>query len=106
MHRQYKWRGRQLMQPKKLAVLWVHFGPYHLARLHALRQRCTVTAIAFASGQEMYGWHSDVNGEVITLDGAVYEHAGSSRAFLRLWRSLGKTSPDVLFIPGYREALA
>jgi glycosyltransferase involved in cell wall biosynthesis len=89
-----------------VAVLWVHFGPYHLARLRALRQKCEVAAIEFASGQQMYGWRSESNSEVITLDRTVYERGGSFPNAIRLWRVLNNVEPRYLFIPGYREPLA
>jgi glycosyltransferase involved in cell wall biosynthesis len=54
----------------------------------------------------MYGWQSEMSAEVITLDSAPYEHARSFRDVWRLWRILDESSPDVLFIPGYREPLA
>jgi len=87
-------------------VLWVHFGPYHLARLRALRQKCEVAAIEFASGQQMYGWQSEGSSEVITLDHAVHEGGGAFRSAIRLWRVLNNVEPRYLFIPGYREPLA
>ena len=92
--------------PEKVALLWVHFGPYHLARLRALRQKCEVAAIEFASGQQMYGWQSDVNSEVITLNHDVYERGGFFTSAFRLWRVLNKLDARYLFIPGYREPLA
>jgi len=92
--------------PEKVAVLWVHFGPYHLARLRAVRQKCEVAAIEFASGQQMYGWQSEASSEVITLDRAVHERGGSFRNALRLWSVLNNVEPSCLFIPGYREPLA
>lgn len=92
--------------PEKVAVLWVHFGPYHLARLRAVRQRCKVAAIEFASGQQMYGWQSEGSSEVITLDHAVHERGGSFRNAIRLWSVLNNVEPRYLFIPGYREPLA
>jgi glycosyltransferase involved in cell wall biosynthesis len=89
-----------------IAVLWVHYGPYHMARLRALQERCAVTAIQFASGQRLYGWHSASNSGIVTLRDEVHERAGSYRAARKLWRVLQRTRPDVLLIPGYRETLA
>ena len=94
------------MLPKKVALLWVHYGPYHLARLRALRQRFDVTAIQFATGQQMYGWQSESNPEVLTLNDRVYENAGSVKTFLQLWHLLNQSKSTILFIPGYREHLA
>ncbi len=92
--------------PEKVAVLGVHFGPYHLARLRALREKCEVAAIEFASGQQMYGWQSKGNSEIITLNESNYESSGSFRNAIRLWRTLNEVAPRYLFIPGYREPLA
>lgn len=89
-----------------MAVLWVHFGPYHLARLRALRQKCEVAAIEFASGQQMYGWQSEASSEVITLSRTVYERGGSFANVIRLWGALNGVDARYLFIPGYREPLA
>jgi len=92
--------------PERVAVLWVHFGPYHLARLRAVREKCEVAAIEFASGQQMYGWQSEGSAEMITLDHAVHERGGSFRNAVRLWSVLNNVEPRCLFIPGYREPLA
>jgi glycosyltransferase involved in cell wall biosynthesis len=54
----------------------------------------------------MYGWQSDGNSEVITLDEGVYERAGLLNNAFRLGRSLKEAQPTYLFIPGYREPLA
>lgn len=96
----------EFVLPKKVALLWVHFGPYHLARLRAIRQRCAITAIQFAAGQQIYGWQSEPNPEVLTLGNEAHEHAGSLKTSLQLWRLLNKFKPAILFIPGYREPLA
>ncbi len=99
-------KGRSQAEVPRVALLWVHFGPYHLARLRALRRNCHVTAIQFASSQEMYGWRTNINAELITLRTETYRAASSLEGFLRLWTILKETNPDVLFIPGYREPLA
>ena len=54
----------------------------------------------------MYGWQSEGNTEVITLDHAVYERGSSFKNVVRLWHVLNEVEPRYLFIPGYREPLA
>jgi glycosyltransferase involved in cell wall biosynthesis len=54
----------------------------------------------------MYGWQSEGNSEVITLDHAVHEHSGSIKNAARLWHVLNEVKPRYVFIPGYREPLA
>jgi len=54
----------------------------------------------------MYGWQSDGNSEVISLEEAIYERAGLLNNAFRLGRALKEAQPTYLFIPGYREPLA
>ncbi len=40
----------------KFAVIWVNFGPYHLARIRALTEKFQVTGIELASWERLYSW--------------------------------------------------
>jgi 1,2-diacylglycerol 3-alpha-glucosyltransferase len=90
-----------------IAILWVHFGPYHVARLAALRSRCcNVTAIQFAQSQEKYGWSMEGGPDLISLSSAAHERTSFYRRFRSLWRVLNARRPRILMIPGYHEPLA
>jgi hypothetical protein len=74
-----------------LAIIWVWFGPYHNARLNALRGRRTVSALQLSSHQELYGWTDQDSGAdtgIVTLGGHAWEQASKSALGLAVWRAL------------------
>lgn len=85
----------------KIALLFRSFGPYHLARLRAARDRHNILALEHAAVDADYDW--DVRAEkreagVITL--ASHERGRS------LALELANFKPDVIAIPGYSEPFA
>jgi 1,2-diacylglycerol 3-alpha-glucosyltransferase len=91
----------------KVAVLWVHFGPYHFARLKALGKHVEVLPVELAASQTLYGWRGySRNIAVSTLHAGAYEDANHAQLMRGIWGKLRELSPDVLLIPGYREPAA
>ena len=89
-----------------LGVLWSQYGPYHFARVEALKSRAvsqTIHALEIASRTHDYQWSrsgSTVN--LITLfPGDIAEHLPFWRVFFRTRRSFAKLNLDVCFIPSY-----
>jgi 1,2-diacylglycerol 3-alpha-glucosyltransferase len=91
----------------KVAVLWVHFGPYHLARLKALGRHVEVLPVELASGHKVSGWQGDSGDSgLLRVHAGPYEDASHAQLMRVLWGKLRELSPDVLLIPGYREPAA
>lgn len=89
-----------------LGVLWSQYGPYHFARVAALKLRAhpqTIHALELASRTADYQWNrSGATVNLITLfPGAVAETLPFWRVFLRTRRSFAKLKLDVCFIPSY-----
>lgn len=85
-------------------LLWIKFGPYHLARLGTLAGEPNVWGIECSSTEEKYGWSP--NGSeprVITLSPVSYERTGTFSLIVALLKCLNSLKPRVLFIPGYSQ---
>jgi glycosyltransferase involved in cell wall biosynthesis len=95
------------MTPATAAVIWVHLGPYHLARASAAAKLVDLTVIELAPAEQNSGWSGrDPGGlNVVTIGDEAWERRPKPhpRAALRLWRALDRISPQVLFIAGYAE---
>jgi glycosyltransferase involved in cell wall biosynthesis len=94
----------------RIALLFSSYGPYHLARLRALREVSTVLPLEFSDTDDAYHW--DVESEkrqagVISLSAAT---SGNGRRrtpiMARLAGELLRFSPDAVAIPGYAKAFA
>ncbi len=89
-----------------LGVLWSQYGPYHFARVAALKSRAesqTIHALEIASRTHDYQWdRSSTAVNLITLfPGAVAESVPFWRVFLNTRRTFAKLKLDVCFIPSY-----
>jgi glycosyltransferase involved in cell wall biosynthesis len=94
----------------KAAILFDHFGPYHLARLRAASQVCTLLAIQVRRRSLDYPWNPE------PLPGSLRchtlqespDHPGSRGLVARLNTALSRLGPDCVFIPGWssRASLA
>jgi 1,2-diacylglycerol 3-alpha-glucosyltransferase len=89
-----------------LGVLWSQYGPYHFARVAALKSQAesqTIHALEIASRTADYQWsRSGATVNLITLfPGDVAESLSFWRVFLRTRRSFAKLRLDVCFIPSY-----
>jgi 1,2-diacylglycerol 3-alpha-glucosyltransferase len=87
-------------------VLWSQYGPYHFARVAALKSHAdaqTIHALEIASRTADYQWsRSGATVNLITLfPGAVVEQLSFWRVFLRTRRSFAQLKLDVCFLPSY-----
>jgi 1,2-diacylglycerol 3-alpha-glucosyltransferase len=96
-----------------LGVLWSQYGPYHFARVAALKSHAesqTIHALEIASRTADYEWsRSGATVNLITLfPGAVAESLSFWRVFLRTRRSFSELKLDVCFLPSYmpKQSLA
>lgn len=93
----------------KLALLFDHFGPYHLARLHGVaeREELNVTGVEFYSRSRDYAWTSSDAGR-LPIEKLCKAGEGVKTEFhVALWALLDRQKPEVVAIPGWasREAL-
>lgn len=99
--------------PLNLAIVWAQYGPYHFARMSALRKwagAANVYAVEVANQTSVYAWSrpSDTT-ELITLcPGSVFENLSFWKVFLRARRTFKELNLDVCILPGYapRQSLA
>ena len=93
----------------RIALLFRSYGPYHLARLNALRQRHSVLALEYSDADSDYGWQeTDRKREagVITLR-ETNSSANMAAPFAgRLAVELRRFASDAMAIPGYAEPFA
>ncbi len=94
-----------------LAIIWLDWGPYHLARLRALMRhpslRGRVRGIEMVGGEGIHSGisfrarHHDGLPLTTVLPGADWEKESQLRMAGAMWRELGKLDPKVVLIPGY-----
>jgi hypothetical protein len=96
-----------------LGILWSQYGPYHFARISALKTHDasqTIHALEIASRTQDYEWsRSGATVNLITLfPGDVAEQLPFWRVFFRTRESFAQLKLDVCFIPSYspRQPLA
>ncbi|HWC59744.1 MAG TPA: glycosyltransferase [Verrucomicrobiae bacterium] len=92
--------------PLNVAIVWAQYGPYHFARMSALRKMAgdaTVHAVEVASQTSTYAWdRSSGTAELITLcPDSVFETLSFWKVFARTRRMFKKLNLDVCILPGY-----
>lgn len=94
------------MNAGRLAILAHRIGPYHRARLLALRERAEVVALEFTHVDRTYAWSPSeglgVERRVLFPDSDVAD-ASASEICERVWRVLDEIDPDAVVIPGWSE---
>lgn len=89
--------------------MWVNFGPYHLARLSALRDVVDISAIEFASAQTQSGWkpqRATHSMAITTLSEGAYENQNTLNLCVAAWKAMSRIAPRVALVPGYSEGPA
>src|SRR5262245_41527389 len=91
---------------KSIGILWMQYGPYHLARLQALRRWAypiTVQALEISNRSRDYGWErSPVDANLITLiPNATAECSSFGSVFRLVRRELKKSKVEVCLLPSY-----
>jgi len=99
-------RGPLTLPMPSFGVLWSQYGPYHFARVAALKSHAdtqTIHALEIASRTSDYQWsRSGATVNLITLfPDAVVERLSFWRVFLRTRRSFAQLKLDVCFLPSY-----
>jgi 1,2-diacylglycerol 3-alpha-glucosyltransferase len=99
-------RNEMSLCMRSIAVLWAQYGPYHFARVAALKSHAesqTIHALEIASETADYQWSrsgSTVN--LITLcPGALAERSSFWYVFFRSRQCFAKLKLDVCFVPSF-----
>ena len=84
----------------KISVIFVNYGPYHIARARALAARPEVhgSFIELTPATASHPWETsgeDLGFRLTSLNGSL-DLAGQPAMILRLWRELEELSPDVV----------
>lgn len=93
----------------RIAVLFVNYGPYHVARARALAHlpQFDPYFIELAAEQKVYPWTADkrdLGDRLITLMNQPYETCSSREVAGNTVRLLHRLQPEAVVIAGYREA--
>src|SRR5580698_3854595 len=91
---------------KSIGVLWAQYGPYHLARVAALKKLgatvTTVHAVELASQTSYYEWKRSSAVDLITLcPDEVVERLSFWKVFKRARRVFASLKMDVCILPSY-----
>jgi glycosyltransferase involved in cell wall biosynthesis len=88
----------------EIALLHQQYGPYHVARAHALHRRTGGRArfIQLASREEMREWRTDgPTPEILTIAEGALEQIASSRLARGVSEQLDRLRPGAVIIAGY-----
>lgn len=100
------------MNLDRVAVLFDHLGPYHLARLQAASQFLKIAAIEASSISHDYDWSTTPHPQSLTFDRITLFPDKSSRSvsrrdiFQATTECLRKVSPSVVAIPGWSDPIS
>jgi 1,2-diacylglycerol 3-alpha-glucosyltransferase len=92
----------------RAAIIFINFGPYHLARGKALAHHPEVDAyfIELAAEQKLYPWTADKDklaGRLVTISPQAYELSAKSELTRKIVAALNKIRPQALALAGYGE---
>jgi 1,2-diacylglycerol 3-alpha-glucosyltransferase len=92
----------------RTAVVFVNYGPYHLARSRALAAHAQIDAyfIELASAENKYPWRAEkdeLHDRLITLCKGPYEHSSGSELERKIVAVLRELKPRALVVAGYSE---
>lgn len=94
----------------KLAILFHRLGPYHHARLGALAEFCTLTAIEFSTIDNTYAWDTVKSENTFPVESlftdADIETKLGDDVSSRTRHLLAKVAPQVVAIPGWSSPAA
>jgi glycosyltransferase involved in cell wall biosynthesis len=90
---------------KNLGILWGQYGPYHLARVAALKQQAgleSVHAMELAENTGTYEWKRSATTDLITLcPGGVATSLPFRQVFQNCRRKFAELKLEVCFLPSY-----
>lgn len=98
--------SRSLPPIRRLAVLWSRLGPYHTARLRALRaflaeRDVELTAIETASEDQTYEWEAQAGDRMTLFPGRVFESIPGPEIEAAVRVALDRIAPDAVAVPSY-----
>jgi glycosyltransferase involved in cell wall biosynthesis len=94
----------------KVSVVWAQFGPYHLARLKALRAvfgEKNLLGVEIGSRTSTYAWERDpslATGVVTLMPGQAAEDVSAAAIYQAALRVFKESEVDVVFVPSYWPA--
>ena len=90
---------------KSLGIIWAQYGPYHMARVAAMKRLAgslQIHALELADQTLLYDWKRSSNVKPITLcPGSPVEKLSFQRVFHQTRRVLSELEIDVCFLPSY-----
>jgi glycosyltransferase involved in cell wall biosynthesis len=90
---------------KSIGILWAQYGPYHFARVAALKQQAgpgKVHALELASQTSTYEWKRSATADLITLcPGAVADRLSFWQVFHCVRRKFAELKLEVCLLPSY-----
>jgi glycosyltransferase involved in cell wall biosynthesis len=96
-----------------VGILWAQYGPYHFARVSALKKAAGATnvhAMELASESSDYAWNrsQEANGIITLCPGSVAEQLPFRQVFQRARKEFKKLKLDVCILPSYapKQSLA
>lgn len=92
----------------RVSVIFVNYGPYHLARARALAAHPQLDPyfIELASAQNKYPWQAEkdrLGGQLITLSHRKYDECSRSELSRKLVAGLSELQPHVVVLAGYNH---
>lgn len=97
----------------KIAILFINYGPYHLARIKASQKLfkqvlLDVIGVELSRSDSEYAWKTDSQNFSVPIvsifDEEYHENFNLNQKFLKVNATLSHLNPDVLAIAGYGEA--
>lgn len=102
---------RKLTAPCRLAVIWIDWYPYHVARFRGLLSApslagrvCGVELVGGVGVHTGLKFREDLPADLpvhTLLPGMSWAEAGQLRLARRLWQHLTTADPDTVLVPGY-----
>lgn len=85
----------------RLAVLFDHLGPYHLARLAAAAKNAKVLALEVRGRSQEYAWDPSESADGFDRITLLSENSLPGDSSTALGKALDSFGPDVVVIPGW-----
>ena len=90
----------------RVAIIFTNFGPYHIARIRALKAHCAVLSVEIRESSREYKWGC-ANGDSLERTTLVLSaerpQPTQTAVSERLYHSLSRFQPDVVAVPGWFE---
>jgi 1,2-diacylglycerol 3-alpha-glucosyltransferase len=92
------------MPGKTIVTIWNSYGPYHVARVQALRDSgFEVVPFSHCSGSEVYPFFSEEPEGHVVINDCTSSEVNRAQSFFRTLRLLNKHRPDAVLACGYER---